>query len=367
MPISSPSAEPSDEPLAALEEAEADEKVDISNPAEHQDQFPSLPYPTPERIKSSLTETAFDLDKVNASQDLQKDHPSTVLYLAYGSNLCNETFRGKRKIRPLSALNVLVPSLVLTFDLPGLPYLEPCFANTRYRDDDCTSPSIVSLGATRKSTIENVTAEHSEKAPLLPQRDGPDYRKTQWKKPLVGVVYEVTPNDFARIIATEGGGAGYQDVLVACHPFPPDSSRSDSVPFKPNTPMFKAHTLFAPPSPQRRPDPDYAQASARYLALIKTGAEECGLPDEYLTYLSNLQPYTMTTRRQRLGGFIFNMMWRPILRAVFSMSSVFANKRGRSPAWLRRLQVAVFSGIWTSYDTVFYRLFGDGERTQNGK
>jgi hypothetical protein len=39
-----------------------------------------------------------------------------MLYLAYGSNLSNETFRGNRGIKPLSQVNVQVPSLRLTLD-----------------------------------------------------------------------------------------------------------------------------------------------------------------------------------------------------------------------------------------------------------
>ena len=31
-------------------------------------------------------------------------------------------------------MGVFVPELRLTFDLPGIPYAEPCFAGTQYRD-----------------------------------------------------------------------------------------------------------------------------------------------------------------------------------------------------------------------------------------
>jgi len=70
---------------------------------------------------------------------------------------------------------VLAPSLKLTFDLPGISYLEPCFANTRYRKQSKTN----------------------------------DYHKDRWHKGLVGVVYEVIKVDYATIIATEGGSSGY--------------------------------------------------------------------------------------------------------------------------------------------------------------
>ena len=111
-----------------------------------------------------------------SSERLTSTSSSTILYLAYGSNLCAETFKGRRGIKPLSAVNVHVPSLDLTFDLPGIPYTEPCFANTRYH--------------------------------LPPSHSDSDYHKDRWHKGLIGVVYEVTPEDYRTIIATEGGGGG---------------------------------------------------------------------------------------------------------------------------------------------------------------
>lgn len=368
MPFLAPAKVASDEPLAALETVDVVEKTDLANPARgraiSESQCAPLPAPSSARLEASLSETPFDLDKVNVTLALQDDRPATVLYLAYGSNLCDETFRVKRKIRPLSALNVLVPALALTFDLPGLPYVEPCFANTRYRNEGSDTHDGFSSGGRRSSGVEMTRVQSSDKSPLLPRQNISDDREMQWKKPLVGVVYEVTSSDFARIIATEGGGSGYQDVLVSCHPFAPDSSPSDVVPFEPETSAFKAHTLCAPPRPSRRPDANYAQPSARYLDLLQSGAAEHHLPDEYLAYLTGLQPYTITTRRQRLGRFIFTSLWRPVLIAVFSLNKVFADERGRSPAWLRRVQNAIFTGIWISYDAVFHRTFGDGERTQ---
>lgn len=321
----------------------------------------TLPSPSLPRRLASLQETPLDL----SSPDFQlqctlKENSTTgtVLYLAYGSNLSAETFLGKRGIRPLSQVNVAVPSLVMTFDLPGIPYTEPCFANTAYRHPKPSPPPPTSS---------------SEKAPLLPSSTGnPEYHNPSWPKPLVGVVYEVTPSDFAHIIATEGGGSSYKDVLVECHPLPADTP---TVPPNPTTPPFKAHTLYSPivypgdPPPKdggrfSRPDPNYAQPSARYLKLLKDGGEEHGLPSEYMDYLNELQPYTITTQKQRLGRFVLMMLWYPLLMAVFSLGKIFHDKRGRNPPWLARLLQATFRGVWISYDGFFKSSFGDGERTQ---
>ncbi|KAL9105839.1 MAG: hypothetical protein Q9227_009047 [Pyrenula ochraceoflavens] len=286
---------------------------------------------------------------------LQQSHssepkPSTVLYLAYGSNLSAETFRGARGIKPLSSINVAVPNLKLTFDLPGIPYSEPCFANTALRDPE--NPSL--------NLSEKPTPQSQEKTPLLPTTD---YHKTHWHKPLIGTVYEVTPTDYAHIIATEGGGSGYQDILIPCHPLSSDPSLP--VPNHPDTPPFQAHTLFAPIDSSRnaRPDPSYAQPSPRYLKLITDGADEQALPTEYREYLHEIRTYRPTTTRQRLGQFIFLSIWMPIVMTLFTCARFFAGEDGRFPEWLVKLSAAIFSGMWATYDGVFRKVFGDGERT----
>ncbi len=310
-----------------------------------------LPTPSEQRKAQSLREQPFHFDEITPQPfGGGPDPPDTVLYLAYGSNLCAQTFQGNRGIRPLSQVNVMVPELVMTFDLAGLPYVEPCFANTKYRH---TSPPTYT----------------SEKSHLLPKRT-PKYHKDRWKKGLVGVVYEVTKEDYAHIIATEGGGASYQDVLVDCHELPRDE---DTVPETPTSRPFRAHTLYSPILPPgeppekggrfSRPDPAYAQPSSRYLKLIADGADEHALPGEYKEYLHQLRPYTMTTQKQRLGGWIFGMIWLPLITAVFGLNSTFADDDGKAPAWLVAVTGAMFRGMWTSYDGVFFKLFGNGERT----
>ncbi|KAI4618556.1 hypothetical protein J4E80_005158 [Alternaria sp. BMP 0032] len=297
--------------------------------------FEAIPQPSQARLDASLTDAPLDTEKLVSQQSATpQEKAKTVLYLAYGSNLCNETFRGVRGIRPLSQVNVLVPSLRLTFDLPGFPYKEPCFANTALRVPDAQ-----------------------------------DYHKDRWHKGLVGVVYEVTLSDYAHIIATEGGGSAYDDILVDCYVLPP----SDTVPTTPDSKPFKAHTLFAPivdsenrvqtTDRVKRPDPSYAQPSARYLKLITDGAAECNLPNEYQEYLHNIRTYTITTKKQAMGKAIFMGIWMPFIAFIFAMGRKLQDKKGRSPWWLAKLSAMVFGGMWISYDSVFKGTFGDGERT----
>ncbi|KAG8623627.1 hypothetical protein KVT40_008603 [Elsinoe batatas] len=302
----------------------------------YDEQYPTL---ADLRRKESLSEPV-DVDLAKSD---------TVLYLAYGSNLCDETFLGKRGIRPLSATNVVVPDLKLTFDLPGIPYSEPCFANSARRPHKDSTETPLSSGSKTR-----------------------DYHKNRWTKGLVGVVYEVTKTDYSTIIATEGGGASYNDILIDCYPLSDD--QNDLVPEVPTSTAFKAHTLFAPADPTtrppttldaplRRPDPSYAQPSARYLKLITDGAKQRQLPYEYQRFLGQIRPYTITKPSQRIGMFVLMTIWSPFILLVFGLSKMFAGKDGRAPGWIAWLFAALFRAVWISYDDFFKPIFGDGERS----
>lgn len=268
----------------------------------------------------------------------------TVLYLAYGSNLCAETFQGKRGIKPIAAVNVVVPSLDLVFDLPGLPYTEPCFANSRHRNPDSPSPPPPPASVSEKSTT-----------PLLSSTG-----RGRWQKGLVGVVYEVTGSDFVHIIATEGAGASYQDISVPCYVLAPDTL---SVPDTPQSPHFLAHTLCSPNRTLSRPNPDYAQPSVRYLKLLNDGAVEHKFPKDYQVYLRSLHGYHLTGKRQKIGRLLFFALWGPLLGSMFFLMRKYTNKKGRSPPWVVWLLGKFFESMWMCYDGVFKGVFGDGERT----
>ncbi|RMZ78165.1 hypothetical protein DV738_g4035, partial [Chaetothyriales sp. CBS 135597] len=283
---------------------------------------------------------------------------TTVLYLAYGSNLSAETFRGKRGIQPLSQVNVVVPELCMNFNLPGIPYSEPCFANTEYRE----STTILAPEQKPKVSSSVADADHHDD-------------KIHWTKGLVGVVYEVTKTDYAHIIATEGGGSGYQDVVVDCYAL--SRNPNDQVPcYRYATATtaattaavtpFKAHTLLASES-QQLPgrQHSYAQPSERYLKLIQAGAAEHALPHEYQAYLAQIHPFRITTTRQRIGRFLFLAIWSPVFAFLFfGFAEIFANPDdGTYPEWFARLQNGTISTCWACYDWLFRPVFGEGERT----
>ncbi|RMJ28652.1 hypothetical protein PHISP_00509 [Aspergillus sp. HF37] len=329
---------------------------------------------------------ADSLDKDSSLQDKVLHHdpvledeksffpPESVLYLAYGSNLSSKTFRGTRGIKPLSQINVVVPQLRLTFDMPGFPYAEPCFAATRLHTE--AEESV----AEEQEEDDDDAGESSEKDHLIAWSQ--DYHRDTWLKPLVGVVYEVSLADYARIIATEGGGRGYKDIVVDCYPFPDSYRPSDPVPDRPVTSPFKAHSLLSPAAqeggirgqqapvlarkerpPGVRPDPSHAQPSPRYLGLITAGAAEHGLPLAYRDYLAQIRPYRVTTSLQAIGRLLFAGMWAPSIILTMVLSRACAGPDGRSPAWLVVVSDLMLRVMWWSYDAVFVRVFGEGERT----
>ncbi|CAI7651414.1 unnamed protein product [Penicillium glandicola] len=373
----------------------------LSKPANVELETDPIPRTKVERRRASSVAASLDQDGtlpekistqqehgISVSETVAKDE--TVLYLAYGSNLASKTFRGVRGIKPLSQICVLVPELRLTFDLPGVPYVEPCFAGTQYRDISPPADDEIELQED-ETDISNKKAALMGRTRQVEVASG--YNKRQWHKPLVGVVYEVTLADYAKIIATEGGGRGYRDGIIDCHPFPESYDPSDPVPDYPTTPAFKARTLLSPaadgarikaqsqkgdvalpPSGPKlswwytvclhfRPDPDYAQPSARYLGLLKTGAAEHDLPVSYQEYLAQIRTYRITTMRQKIGKVIFLALWAPPLILTLVLSRIFAGPDGRIPPWLAAVANIVFASVWTNYDCFFAPVFGDGERS----
>lgn len=391
----------------------------------------SVPRTSPDRLRRA-TPKGPPADQIPSSSpsanDYLYDHTAsvpTVLYLAYGSNLCAQTFLGQRGIRPVSAVNVSAPSLRLTFDLPGIPYQEPCFANTALRKvpkhppipdppgkvPDLPHPPPYTFPPKSREAGERTRGDHSPTVlhnEMLSGVDKNAYGDPEWDKGLIGVVYEVTPEDYATIIKTEGGGSAYQDILVPCIAIPNKVGIPEDPPIPELPKPFFAHTLYAPRIPKKpgdgdddddggedkrvrragdgddkspldrlkdwwqdmllqpiRSDPEYAQPSARYLKLITDGAAEHGLPDEYQEWLAKLQPYTITSRRQTIGQYIFLGLFMPVMSLFLELSKWLADDRGKIPLWFGLLVETMFHFVWLGYDKVFKPVFGDGERTED--
>lgn len=97
-----------------------------------------------------------------------------VWYLAYGSNLSASKFIHDRQIHPVATAVVTVPGWTLIMDSAGVPYSEPAFASI--------------------SAIHGVMDEKSVQ--------------------LIGTAYELTPEMYRKVLASEGGGIAYAEVEV---------------------------------------------------------------------------------------------------------------------------------------------------------
>eukprot|EP01134_Creolimax_fragrantissima_P002347 CFRG2347T1 len=180
-----------------------------------------------------------------------------VWYVGYGSNMDTHVFQVRRKITPIKTVNVTIPSHVLTFSLDGMPYLEPCFATVRHRDQD---------------------------RELF--KDCPDAH---------GVAYLIYESEYRRILATEGGH-GYNDVgayvsrPLECVTY--DGKKLDGYVLTDGN----ARSLNL--SHKNRP-------SKRYLNLVLNGAKTSELQPEYIKWLETHSAYIRPETRMAAVGQLF--------------------------------------------------------------
>lgn len=118
----------------------------------------------------------------------------TIWYFAYGSNIRSSVMKG-RGITPLEAQPVVVPSHVLCFDIFGIPYAEPAFASIT-----AASPDLAAGG-----------------------------RGGQAIPPVHGVAYLLTPDDYRRLILTEGAGVGYKEISVRANLLSREHDRKEEI------------------------------------------------------------------------------------------------------------------------------------------
>jgi len=163
-----------------------------------------------------------------------------VWYFAYGSNMESATLRGRRGIQYYRALPGRAHGWHLTLDKPGLFPTGSSFAN------------II-----------------------------PDVASDVW-----GVLYQINEADLGHIDLTEGVLIGnYLRVEIAVQPPLPE-------------PVLTAFTLIS-----ERRDPSL-QPSTRYMGLLISGAEEHGLPAEYVDFLRGIPARPESAEVAQLRTFI---------------------------------------------------------------
>ncbi|KAL0476425.1 Ggct [Acrasis kona] len=188
-----------------------------------------------------------------------QEHPGHMWYLAYGSNMNSNTFKVRRKIKPFEFHPCTVAGYTLNFQMVGYPYMEPSFAS-----------------------VHKITEQEKDTAVELH-----------------GVVYRITTEDYIRIRKTEGGGgndnAGYDDIDVLVKTY--DGKN------------IWARTLIGH---QDWVSNNNALPSLRYLELLRQGAKEHGISEQYQKYLLSLEHYDFRSIRQKIGRIIFLAIFLPI-------------------------------------------------------
>ncbi|KAF7157263.1 hypothetical protein CNMCM5623_001386 [Aspergillus felis] len=203
------------------------------------------------------------------SADIQNPDKA-IWYFAYGSNIKSSIMKA-RGITPLCSQAVVVPSHVLSFDIFGIPYAEPSFAS------------------------------------IAPISNGPagttNDKENRTMLPVHGVAHLLTPDDYRRLVLTEGAGVGYNEITVTAGPVTDLHTDKREI---------LVHTLEAkyPWRPNRAP-------SARYMGLILEGAEEFKLPAAYRAYLESLPRFERPqTLRGRFGAYWFLAFWHRAIRIL---------------------------------------------------
>lgn len=153
-------------------------------------------------------------------------------YFAYGSNMCSETMKSLRKLNPISSKPAVLDNYQLKFDIPGMPLIEPSWASV----EEC-----------KESKVH-------------------------------GVLYELTPDEFASVCRTEGVPFSY--TLKRCQvrsysKYYTETEQSAFTLIK--SPLLPRNKLPSPPSQS-------------YLNVLIRGAEEFDLDDEYIKKLKNIAP-----------------------------------------------------------------------------
>jgi hypothetical protein len=123
--------------------------------------------------------------------------PGSRIYFAYGSNVNTKTMTGVRGINPSAAYPTVLPNYKLSFNVPGLPYVEPGFASVKRVDG-------VS-GSTDRDTDTDTAAA-----------DADDDDLSKYGREVHGVAYVVTDEEWRYILRTETSYLEEEVILARC-------------------------------------------------------------------------------------------------------------------------------------------------------
>ncbi|BGP14657.1 hypothetical protein JCM10213_001633 [Rhodosporidiobolus nylandii] len=266
------------------------------------------------------------------------DDAPTRWFLLYGAHIYPARLAALLAgAKPLQSSTVAAQGAFLSFDVPGVPFLEPTYASALVQG-------------------VNDAGEWEEGGK---GRESEEYRRWIWERCcpgmqfegelppfLEGIAYELTHSDYARVVAATVAASPTAPsalVRVRCTRFR-DGDLSDMqgevqaemlvaklerrpAGLQPTQQCvtFPPHVLVLSFPFFRSPD-----AALKYLALVGRGAFLNALSLRYLSYLTLLRPYTPTTRSKRL----LRTLTRLLLLPSFLLFHLPSRLLGW-PAWAR--------------------------------
>ncbi|GAA6031728.1 hypothetical protein JCM8097_001955 [Rhodosporidiobolus ruineniae] len=231
-------------------------------------------------------------------------------------------------VKPVSSSAVVVHDTWLAFDVPGIPFLQPCYATALVK------------GFNDDGEWQGSSALKGEKGDA---RDGEEYKRWVWERACPGMAHEfigkLPPN--LEGLAYELDDGDFDTVLSAVRAASP-ATPSSLVPLRctkfvngdPSNPFgeITAELLVAQP-PSR---PVGLQPSQKYHRLIMAGAFLNVLSQPYLAHLQSLQPFVPSTRLKSLAQSFFRLLLLPSFLVFYLPSRLLS-----IPLW-GRLGAALF-------------------------
>ncbi|KAL1846608.1 hypothetical protein Daus18300_014199 [Diaporthe australafricana] len=235
-----------------------------------------------------------------------------IWYLAYGSNLSTKKFIHDRGINPISSVSVTVLGWTLSMDSAGVPYSEPAFAS------------------------------------ILPIHTSGSEKVVQ----LIGTAYQLSPEMYKKVLASEGGGIAYTEVEVQAEVLKDDEDSARSL-------LGKLAVRSLVTVLQRK-----ARPSVRYMALLRTGAAEADMPLSYQRFLAAFPVFRPSERLvPKIGASLFLAFWIPIMMVMerITKASLRKTDTGNAPMWVISLVRLVVFVMWGYHDFIHAPIWGRGD------
>ena len=177
--------------------------------------------------------------------------PKVYRYFGYGSNVLTSTMRALRQIEPMDATAAILPDYELRFDGPGDRGIEPSAAFVA----PCAS------------------------------------------KQVHGIMYTLSPEDFAKVGKTEGVPFGYRWKRCWVHPYVGNGEKAGYDAIGSVRPV-EAFTLESPSLGEEDIPP-----SSSYFDLVKEGAKQWKFDSEYQIMLEGIP----ISKKQGISGMLLRI------------------------------------------------------------